>query len=609
MEHGEEKLSILIPTFDEGRTIVELLARIRSVSFGLPVETIVVDDGSTDDTAELVRREIARDATIRLVQKPNGGKGSAVRAGLAVATGTIAVVQDADLEYDPREIPALLVPILEGRAVVVYGSRLLAHGRSDYTALRYYVGGRALTLLTNLLYGSRLTDEPTCYKVVRVPLLRELALTRDGFEFCPELTGKLLRRGIPIVELPISYDPRSVEEGKKIRVCDLFTAIRVLIHERLRSVPSSRRAASDDPSDASSRAGRVRLLVVVVAAAGTAAVVELGVRVRYGNDVSRITGAAEWQTAEWKGLVYSWDLYHPRLGWTNLPGYRSGADVPFRITINAQGLRGTREYEQISSPAVRRIALFGDSFAFGLEVDDDETVPAQLESRLVGSEVLNFGVNGYGLGQMVLRIEEDGLAHAPHHIVLVVLLPTDLARDPVSHFTHAKPTFGVGESGLVIGNVPVPEASREPWFLRHVFTAAWIWGRPTALPGPEKYSDLLRVTRALLERVMESTRPLGVPVTLVALAGGPQFEQDNWPRMRAAIADIVDAMRALGLDVLDLTGFLEEAYRAEGRELALPLGHWSARANCLIAERIAQHLGGLGGGWRVAAREVPCTKQ
>ena len=230
----KEQLSILIPMFNEERTVGAVLTALRQVDFPVPIEIIVVDDGSTDGSAAIVSAGAAADRRIRLIRKANGGKGTAIRAALAAATGTIAIVQDADLEYDPREIAQVIAPILEQQAAVVFGSRILEFGRSRYTALRYYLGGRVITALTNLLFNAQLTDEPTCYKAVRLPLLRDLDLTCDGFDFCAELTGKLLRRGVAIVEVPISYRPRSVAEGKKIGFRDALQAVRVLVRERLR---------------------------------------------------------------------------------------------------------------------------------------------------------------------------------------------------------------------------------------------------------------------------------------------------------------------------------------------------------------------------------------
>ena len=203
----------------------------REVELPVERELIVIDDGSSDDTAAIAE-SLAGDDLVVIRQPENRGKGAAIRRGLEAATGELVLVQDADLEYEPGDVPALLEPLLSGEADVVYGSRILrkenrrGHGR-------YYLGGRLVTWWTNLLYGSSLTDEPTCYKLFRTELVRGLDLRCTGFEFCPEVTGKLLRRGVPIRELPIHYAPRSMEEGKKIRWTDGLEALWTLLRIRL----------------------------------------------------------------------------------------------------------------------------------------------------------------------------------------------------------------------------------------------------------------------------------------------------------------------------------------------------------------------------------------
>lgn len=183
----------------------------------------MVDDGSTDRTAEIARA--ASHPGLRVLRhSKNRGKGAAIRTGLEAASGEIVLIQDADLEYDPSDYEKLLAPIRAGQAQVVYGSRILRpdNGRSYG---RYYWGGRLLSWWTNLLFGSSITDEPAGYKVFQADLLRSLNLTCEGFEFCPEVTAKILRRNIPIVEVPIRYRPRSMEEGKKIRWPDGLKAL------------------------------------------------------------------------------------------------------------------------------------------------------------------------------------------------------------------------------------------------------------------------------------------------------------------------------------------------------------------------------------------------
>ncbi|HET6372073.1 MAG TPA: glycosyltransferase family 2 protein [Candidatus Polarisedimenticolia bacterium] len=222
-------LSVIIPVYNEAATIEEVLRRVRATARpDLQLEIIIVDDASTDGTAEILKRQAG--AGRLLTQPRNLGKGAAVRAGLASATGDAVVVQDADLEYDPADLLALLEPIRSGGARVVYGSRIL--GRNPHSYLRYYYGGRFLTVLFNVLYGARLTDLTTCYKVFRRETLTALPLNCARFEFCAEVTARLARRRIPIVEVPISYRPRSLSEGKKIRWHDGVVAIWTLVKLR-----------------------------------------------------------------------------------------------------------------------------------------------------------------------------------------------------------------------------------------------------------------------------------------------------------------------------------------------------------------------------------------
>jgi glycosyltransferase involved in cell wall biosynthesis len=209
------RVSVLIPAYNEARTVALCLEAVYSRNPGRALEVIVVDDGSTDGTYEAAVAA-AKPGTRVLKHERNAGKGAAIRTALASATGDVVLIQDADLEYDPADYAALLKPFEEGRADVVYGSRIRKpeNGRSYST---YYWGGRLLSWWTNFLYGSSLTDEATCYKVFNANLLRSFQLQCTGFEFCPEVTAKVLLRGIEIHEVPISYAPRRREDGKKIR--------------------------------------------------------------------------------------------------------------------------------------------------------------------------------------------------------------------------------------------------------------------------------------------------------------------------------------------------------------------------------------------------------
>lgn len=229
MTMGEGRLlSILIPAYNEERTIAELLRRVRAVD--LPKEIIVVDDGSTDRTPDL----LASAAGVTVVRhQRNRGKGAAVATALAHARGEICIVQDADLEYDPSDIPALYARYLKGDVEAVFGSRILMPGQR-YSSIFFYWGGRLVSFVASALYGAWITDESTGYKLASTELLRSLDIRAEGFDFCPVLTARILRRRGTIAEVPIRYDPRGWADGKKITARDGLIAIWVLIRERFR---------------------------------------------------------------------------------------------------------------------------------------------------------------------------------------------------------------------------------------------------------------------------------------------------------------------------------------------------------------------------------------
>jgi glycosyltransferase involved in cell wall biosynthesis len=223
------KLSIVIPVFNEARTVAALIDKVRALD--LDKEIIIVNDGSSDGTREALRPFESVDG-VRVHHSPvNLGKGASMRIGFSYAKGEIVTIQDADLELDPTEFKQLIVPIVEGRADVVYGSRFLEGGRKGSFA--FYLANRGLAVLTNALYGARLTDIETCYKVFRREVLDALTLRASRFEIEPELTAQVLKRGFRIIELPIGYNPRSSAEGKKISWKDGFSAVAMLVNQRM----------------------------------------------------------------------------------------------------------------------------------------------------------------------------------------------------------------------------------------------------------------------------------------------------------------------------------------------------------------------------------------
>jgi glycosyltransferase involved in cell wall biosynthesis len=223
------KLSVIIPVYNEEATLEKLLTQVRAVD--IPKEIICIDDGSSDRSREILMEQARADDTRVFFHRNNRGKGGAVRTGLRNATGDIVIIQDADLEYDPRDYPLLLRPILEGRAQVVYGSRFLGEHKAMY--FWHAVGNRFLTLVTNVLYDTTLTDMETCYKVFTREVARSLDIRQERWGIDPEITAKILRQNIRIYEVPISYNGREFWEGKKISWSDGFIVLRTLVRYRI----------------------------------------------------------------------------------------------------------------------------------------------------------------------------------------------------------------------------------------------------------------------------------------------------------------------------------------------------------------------------------------
>jgi glycosyltransferase involved in cell wall biosynthesis len=228
-----ELLSIIVPVYNEAKTIRQVIERLLEISLPVPREIVVVNDGSTDGTTEVLNAMSPVPGVLSVVHaQANGGKGSAVRIGLQRARGSIIAIQDADLELDPVQLAGLVQPILDGEAEVVYGSRFL-NGRPAGPWLSV-AANRALTGVTNVLFGARLTDMETCYKIMQTPIARSLKLESNRFDIEPEITAKLLRQHRRIVERPVRFDPRNRASGKKIGWRDGFHAIAVLLKYRLR---------------------------------------------------------------------------------------------------------------------------------------------------------------------------------------------------------------------------------------------------------------------------------------------------------------------------------------------------------------------------------------
>ena len=233
MSGRAELLSIIVPVYNEVATSRAVLDRLVAIDLPVPREIVVVDDGSTDGTAQVLDAAVGERLPIVVLHaERNGGKGAAIRLGLGRARGSIIAIQDADLELDPQQLAFLVAPILSGTASVVYGSRFL-RGRAGAPLLTF-AANRILTGVTNLLFGASLSDMETCYKVMRVEVARSLTLSADRFDIEPQITARLLRGGHRIHELPVRFEPRSRAQGKKIGWRDGVHALRVLVGERVR---------------------------------------------------------------------------------------------------------------------------------------------------------------------------------------------------------------------------------------------------------------------------------------------------------------------------------------------------------------------------------------
>lgn len=235
-------LSVVIPAYNEEKTIREVLERVKKVSLpGIEKEIIVVSDGSRDKTVQYAKSVKG----VKVIDKqPNQGKGAAVRRGIQEATGDIVIIQDADMEYDPEDYRIIVPPISKGRALVVYGSRYLklAKSRKSRWAIKHRgaytatsLGSHVITFFTNLLFGTNITDEATCYKCFAARVIKSIRIENDRFNWEPEITAKIARKGIKIHEVPISYSPRSYEEGKKIGWKDGIEALWTLLKYRIKS--------------------------------------------------------------------------------------------------------------------------------------------------------------------------------------------------------------------------------------------------------------------------------------------------------------------------------------------------------------------------------------
>ncbi|MBO5761604.1 MAG: glycosyltransferase family 2 protein [Lentisphaeria bacterium] len=256
MPEKKHKLSVIIPVYNEENTVETLLEKVVNTSVGIPMEIIIVNDGSTDGSAAAIRNFLKNHSgkdpsrSFLYLEKENGGKGSALKAGIARSTGSLVIIQDADLEYDPADYVKCIRPIMEGKSKVVYGSREAENRNRFYSAPLFYLGGIVLSFWIDLLYNGTLTDEPTCYKTFDGDLIRSLEVEGEKFEWEVEVTCKLFRLGFSIMEVPVSYYPRKMDCGKKIRAKDGFQGLWTALKWRFKSVGEQKKLLAESKQGA-----------------------------------------------------------------------------------------------------------------------------------------------------------------------------------------------------------------------------------------------------------------------------------------------------------------------------------------------------------------------
>ncbi|MFH1289812.1 MAG: glycosyltransferase family 2 protein [Nanoarchaeota archaeon] len=231
MPKQKSKLSIIIPAYNEEKTISQILNELKKTKFPIRKEILIIDDFSKDKTKKNVSSYVKKNHNTKLFShKRNLGKGAAIKTGIKNASGNIIAIQDADLEYSPADLSNLVTALLEGNLPVVYGSRFLGGKKKGKTS--FYLGNKFLSFITSILFLTKITDMETCYKVFRKELLKDIKIESNSFNFEPEITSKLLKKGYKIKEMPIKYNPRTKEQGKKIKIKDGLIALRCLIKYR-----------------------------------------------------------------------------------------------------------------------------------------------------------------------------------------------------------------------------------------------------------------------------------------------------------------------------------------------------------------------------------------
>ncbi|MEI7818147.1 MAG: SGNH/GDSL hydrolase family protein [Desulfuromonadales bacterium] len=375
--------------------------------------------------------------------------------------------------------------------------------------------------------------------------------------------------------------------------------------------------ASEYNSDGFSRKKLIffSFIITTVALLLVVSLAEITLRFKYRN-IENITGITDWKDFDNGVYTYFGDIYHPTRGWTSRPGYHSNISLPYKVSINSQGLRANHDYTLLPAAGTKRLAILGDSFTFGDEVNDDQTLPYYLNHFLDATEVLNFGESGYGLDQMVLRLEEEVFLYHPTHILLVIAIPPDLARAVITEYVHPKPAFAIKNGVLALVNSPVPTHLRQPKIFRLSFAAAWFFGRPGGTTTDDSNEHVLAVSRALLSRAKRSCQEKGIPLIIVPILGPTYARELNDAGNYSSVGEFHDSVRnmmeeehlVIANQYSFLRGMIKDKNEQELRNLASStVVHWAGRGNCLLAGNISHDLIGIDSSWQISGTPPHCA--
>jgi hypothetical protein len=327
------------------------------------------------------------------------------------------------------------------------------------------------------------------------------------------------------------------------------------------------------------------------------------------DDVSELSGVVPWTTESDGGLSYHWDKYHSLYGWRNQSNFKTNSEDSIRVTIDENGLRVHSSPAKASANPRHQLGLFGDSFVFGDEVGDDATLPAFLERWQDHSKTYNYGIHGFGVGQMALLLENESSVANLDHVMVVIGLPFDLSRDLTNLFVHPKPIFYLEDGRLQIGNTPVPQEITQPFLIRYSYVANWLKQKFDGIPKEFTWQDTLDVHLAILNRMQTFFEQTNKTYSLVLITGPSWLNQKTRSQsVSKQLTWLRTEIKKADPNVIDLIPFLKEAFQTRGQSMATPGGHWSTLGNCLLAQKLAEKWRPPGVPPNADAKDLSCAE-